>query len=76
MTLTQFFVWPPHARMPARQHQAMPLVRQQIVSWRISFPPSLDQVITELVDILRSNQAVPNGPKHKVPEVFYWVEVR
>ncbi|TWW77668.1 hypothetical protein D4764_12G0010580 [Takifugu flavidus] len=29
--------------------------------------------IPELLYSLRSNLAAPNGPKHNVPEMFYWV---
>lgn len=35
--------------------------------------PDLDQGSTELLDILRSNLAASDGPKHKVPELLYWI---
>ncbi|KAI4903357.1 hypothetical protein NFI96_000121 [Prochilodus magdalenae] len=37
---------------------------------------NLDQDITELLDSLKCNLVVPDGPKHNVPEVFYWIQVR
>ncbi len=40
------------------------------------FLTDLDQGITELLDSLRCNLAVSDGPKHNVPEVFYWILVR
>lgn len=38
--------------------------------------PDLDQGSTELLDILRSNLAASDGPKHKVPELLYWIWIR
>lgn len=35
--------------------------------------PDLDQGSTELLDNLRSNLAASDGPKHKVPELLYWI---
>ena len=37
------------------------------------FLPDLDQSITELLNRLRCNLAAPDGPKHNVPEVFFWI---
>ncbi len=37
------------------------------------FLPDLDQGITELLDSLRCNLVASDGPKHNVPEVFYWI---
>ncbi|KAI4892301.1 hypothetical protein NFI96_006564 [Prochilodus magdalenae] len=35
--------------------------------------PDLDQGITELLDSLKCNLVASDGPKHNVPEVFYWI---
>ncbi|KAI4902036.1 hypothetical protein NFI96_009943 [Prochilodus magdalenae] len=36
----------------------------------------LDQGITELLDSLKCNLVASDGPKHNVPEEFYWIYVR
>ncbi|KAI4885480.1 hypothetical protein NFI96_027047 [Prochilodus magdalenae] len=36
----------------------------------------LDQGITELLDSLKCNLVASDGPKHNVPVVFYWIQVR
>ncbi|MEQ2258373.1 hypothetical protein XENORESO_017792 [Xenotaenia resolanae] len=38
--------------------------------------PDPDQSITDLLDSLRCDLAVLEGPKHDVPEMFYWTYVR
>ncbi len=40
------------------------------------FLPDLDKSITALLDSLRCNLVAMDGPKHNVPEVFYWICVR
>ena len=37
------------------------------------FLPDLDQSITELLNRLMCNLAAPDGPKHNVPDVFFWI---
>ncbi len=68
---TQYFVWPPFACMHAWQRRGMLLETTDGVLGY--FLPDLDQGITELLESLRCNLTVSDGPKHNVPVVFYWI---
>ncbi len=67
---TQYFVWPPFACMHAWQRRGMLLETDGVLGY---FLPDLDQGITELLESLRFNLTVSDGPKHNVPVVFYWI---
>lgn len=63
-----------HPEIQSEKRQASPFCRNEMTDGvLVDLLSDLDRGITELLDSRRCNLVASDGPKHNVPEVFYWI---